>query len=105
MGKIIQLRFYKKDLKEFQQRRQSKDINKLNNIISMLQCNQIERIANSHSIADPKLPDCRECHINFDLLLIYKYDVKGNLLLVRLGSHDLLYKKSWKNRHMWLLKN
>ena len=33
----------------------------------------------------------RECHINPDLLLIYKYQGNNDILLYRIGSHSELY--------------
>ena len=33
----------------------------------------------------------RECHINPDLLLIYKYQGNNDILLDRIGSHSELY--------------
>ncbi|MFZ2853361.1 MAG: type II toxin-antitoxin system YafQ family toxin [Rhodocyclaceae bacterium] len=34
---------------------------------------------------------CRECHIKPDLLLIYKKEGDGKLILARLGSHSELF--------------
>lgn len=48
-----------------------------------------------HSLIDNKnFNECRECHIEPDWLLVYKYTSdKLILLLVETGSHSELFKK------------
>ena len=62
----------------------------------------LEKIANGeileekyrdHKLIGYKIPDCRECHIEPDWLLIYKiYRNELILLLVTTGSHGNLFK-------------
>ena len=85
---------FKKDYKKI--KRQGKDISKLENIISkLINGEELEEKYKNHSLNNNKYyKDCRECHIEPDWLLIYKYvDDKMILILVNTGSHSKLFNK------------
>ena len=103
MYEIVQLRYFKKDIKDLRRQKLFSKLNKLEKILNLLKSDSISRIAKSHCIMDPLLPNCRECHIEWDFVLIYKYDINNRLLLLRVGKHDDVYKKSWVNRDKWLV--
>lgn len=75
--------------------RQGKSVSKINKIINMLADNELlEDKYRDHILENSKkYLNCRECHIEPDLLLIYKYlDGKLILLLVSIGSHSELFR-------------
>lgn len=81
---------YKKIIK------QNKDLNKLKNIVkSLSNGNVLEEKYRDHNLINNKdFENCRECHIEPDWLLVYKYTYdKLILLLVETGSHSELFKK------------
>ena len=73
--KVVETSMFKKELKIIKKRR--KDIQKLKNVLNN----------------DKRFQDCRKCHIEPDLLLIYRI-VKEELilLLVEIGTHSDLFK-------------
>ena len=87
-------------LKSFQKNfkkiiKQGKDINKFKNILSKLANKEtLEQKHKDHKLIDDKyFKDCRECHIEPDWLLVYKYlDDKLILVLVDTGSHSEVFK-------------
>lgn len=85
---------FKKSLKKVT--KQGKDIDKLDNIILKLANKEpLEEKYKDHQLINNKTyRDCRECHIEPDWLLVYKYiDNNLVLLLVATGSHsDVLNK-------------
>lgn len=85
---------FKKSLKRVT--KQGKDIDKLDNIILKLANREpLEEKYKDHQLINNKTyRDCRECHIEPDWLLVYKYiDNNLVLLLVATGSHsDVLNK-------------
>lgn len=63
---------------------------KLEQIIQTLsQEEKLDRSYQDHSLTG-KMAEYRECHIEFDLLLIYKIE-GGSLVLVNIGSHPDLF--------------
>ena len=85
---------FKKNLKKII--KQGKDIDKMLDIIDKLaEKEQLEPKHKDHNLINDKyFEDCRECHIEPDWLLIYKYiDDKLILLLMKTGSHSELFKK------------
>ena len=85
---------FKKNLKKIT--KQGKDIDKMLDIIDKLaEKEQLEPKHKDHNLINDKyFEDCRECHIEPDWLLIYKYiDDKLILLLMKTGSHCELFKK------------
>ena len=76
--------------------KQNKDLKKLRYIVETLSNgNSLEEKYKDHSLIDNKnFNECRECHIEPDWLLDYKYTSdKLILLLVETGSHSELFKK------------
>ncbi len=83
---------FKKDLKLAQ--KQHKDIEKLLEIINDLaEGKTLDIQYRDHDLlGDYK--GCRECHVGPDWLLIYEYiDDVLVLMLYRLGTHSMLFKK------------
>ena len=81
---------YKKIIK------QNNDLKKLRYIVENLSNGAVlEEKYKDHNLVNNKYFDeCRECHIEPDWLLVYKYtDDKLILLLVETGSHSELFKK------------
>lgn len=76
--------------------KQGKDINKLFNVIEILARKQkLDIKYKDHQLYnDKRFKDCRDCHIEPDWILIYKYvEDELILLLVNTGSHsDVLNK-------------
>jgi len=90
--KIKYSKNFKKQLKKITKR--GKDIDKLLNVVEMLSKRQmLEPKYKDHALINNKYyRDCRECHIEPDWLLVYKYiDDKIILLLVGTGSHSDLF--------------
>jgi mRNA interferase YafQ len=79
---------FKKDYKRA--KKQNKDINKLRSVIELL----IQRKPMHAKYRDHKLTgyskEHRDCHIESDWLLIYRYD-GDDLILERTGSHSDLF--------------
>lgn len=85
---------FKKQYKKIS--KQNKDLNKLKFIVKSLANGDIleEKYKDHNLVNDKYFEDCRECHIEPDWLLIYKYTGdKLILLLVETGSHSELFKK------------
>lgn len=97
---LIKTKYEIEGLKSFQKNfkkvvRQGKDINKFKNILSKLANKEkLEQKYKDHKLTDNKyFKDCRECHIEPDWLLVYKYlDDKLILVLVDTGSHSEVFK-------------
>lgn len=79
---------FKKDLKKA--RRQGKNLDLLMEVVTLLQDMEVldDRYRDHPLRGD--YADCRECHLQPDWLLIYRYSELG-LQLVRLGSHSELF--------------
>ena len=83
---------FKKQLKKII--KQGKKIEKLNSIVKKLANGEpLEEKYKDHALYDTKyFKNCRECHIEPDWLLIYKYNNdKIILYLVETGSHSDLF--------------
>ncbi len=97
---LINTKYEIEGLKSFQKNfkkvvRQGKDINKFKNILSKLANKEkLGQKYKDHKLTDNKyFKDCRECHIEPDWLLVYKYlDDKLILVLVDTGSHSEVFK-------------
>ena len=75
--------------------KQGKDINKFKKVLSKLANKEtLEQKYKDHKLIDNKyFKDCRECHIEPDWLLVYKYlDDRLILVLVDTGSHSEVFK-------------
>lgn len=75
--------------------KQGKDLKKLNEVINKLSNGiQLEEKYKNHNLVDDGYyKKCIECHIEPDWLLIYKYDIENEILvLVDTGSHSDLFK-------------
>ena len=85
---------FKKQHKKME--KQGKDLSKLYDIIEKLaNKEELDPKYKDHILIDNKyFKDCRECHIEPDWLLVYKYqDKKLILLLFATGSHSELFNK------------
>ena len=92
--KIKSSKLFKKSLKRVL--KQGKDLDKLLEVVDMLSKSQkLDLKYKDHAIYnDKKFNDCRDCHIEPDWVLIYKY-LKDDivLLLVDSGSHSEVLTK------------
>ncbi len=85
---------FKKQLKKIS--RQGKNVDKLFNIVELLSKGiTLDAKYKDHALLDNKYyRNCRECHIEPDWLLIYKYNNDELILyLVEIGSHSDLFNK------------
>ena len=85
---------FKKSIKKIT--KQGKSIDKLLNVIDLLSNKQqLDSKYKDHALYnDKKFKDCRDCHIEPDWILIYKYlEEEIVLLLVNTGSHSEVLKK------------
>lgn len=83
---------FKKEYKRV--KKQGKDINKLKYVIDKLANGELldQKYKNHNLKDDGEYVGCKECHIEPDWLLIYKYiDNELILLLVSTGSHSDLF--------------
>ena len=74
--------------------KQGKDLKKLSNVVKKLANGEtLDLKFRDHALHDTKYyRNCRECHIEPDWLLIYKYtDDKIILYLVETGSHSDIF--------------
>lgn len=91
--KIKYTKEFKKALKRIT--KQGKQTDKLFEIIDKLSRKEkLELIYRDHALYnDKRFKDCRDCHIEPDWILIYKYlDKDLVLLLVNTGSHSNILK-------------
>ena len=91
-----EVHFTKKFKRDYRQiMKQGKNISKLNEVIKHLaNKEEIDSKYKDHALINNKYyNNCRECHIEPDWLLIYKYlDDKLILYLLESGSHSDLFK-------------
>lgn len=83
---------FKKDYKRIS--KQNKDKSKLIYVLETLANGELlDSEYKDHRLINNKLyKDCRECHIESDWLLVYKYNKKDLvLLLIATGSHSELF--------------
>jgi len=81
---------FEKDIKRLIRRK--KDMEKLKSVIRSLVCGEkLDPIYRDHKLTG-NYYGCRDCHVESDWLLIYKYD-EETLSLIRTGTHADLYKK------------
>jgi mRNA interferase YafQ len=100
MLNLINTKYEIEGLKSFQKNfkkivKQGKDINKFKKVLSKLANKEtLEQKYKDHKLIDNKyFKDCRECHIEPDWLLVYKYlDDRLILVLVDTGSHSEVFK-------------
>ena len=74
--------------------KQGKDLNKIKTVINILASGKtLEEKYKDHALVDTKFyRNCRECHIEPNWLLIYKYnDNELMLFFVETGSHSDLF--------------
>ena len=83
---------YRKDIKKLN--KQNKDLSKIAVVVDKLANREIlEEKYRDHKLVGNEYPNCRECHIEPDWLLIYRiYNDELILLLVTTGSHSNLFK-------------
>ena len=85
---------FKKQLKKII--KQGKNIDKMLNVVGQLSEGKIldVRYRDHALIGNKYYKDCRECHIEPDWLLVYKYNHNElHLFLVETGSHSDLFNK------------
>lgn len=70
----------------------NKDMEKLKSVIrSLVRGEKLDKIYRDHKLTG-NYYGCRDCHVESDWLLIYKYD-EVTLFLIRSGTHSDLFKK------------
>ena len=80
---------FKRDYKKA--KRRGHDISKLLEIVTRLaRGEKLEARYRDHALGG-EYPDCRECHIEPDWLLIYRL-TEEELVLIRMGSHSDLFE-------------
>lgn len=92
--KIKYSKEFKNSLKKIT--KQGKNIDKLLNVVDMLSNKQLLdfRYKDHALYNNKKFKDCRDCHIEPDWILIYKYlEDEIILLLVNTGSHSEVLNK------------
>ena len=92
--KIKYSKEFKKSLKKIA--KQGKNIDKLFNVVNKLVKKEpLEPKHKDHALYnDKRFKDCRDCHIEPDWILIYKYlEDEIVLLLVNTGSHSNVLNK------------
>ncbi len=102
MFEIDNTKYTIKGLKKFKDQlkkaiKQGKDINKLVEVLKVLaNGGKLDLKYKDHLLNNTKyLKNCRECHIEPDWLLIYKYNKDELILfLIEVGSHSELFSKS-----------
>lgn len=85
---------FKKSLKKVL--KQGKEFKKIKTIIVKLaNKEELEIKYKNHELTDnKKFKNCKECHVEPDWLLVYKYYENDLiLLLVEIGSHSEIFKK------------
>lgn len=83
---------FKKELKIIKKR--NKDLNKLKLVVDLLASGEIldERYRDHQLVSTSRFKNCRECHIEPDWLLVYRYNNNELILvLVETGSHSDLF--------------
>jgi mRNA interferase YafQ len=89
MRKIHSSTAFEKDIER--QTRRNKDIEKLKSVIRCLaRGEKLDQIYQEHKLTGIYY-GCRDCHIESDWLLIYKYD-EETLSLIRTGTHADLFR-------------
>lgn len=80
---------FKRDYKKAKKR--GKDISRLLEIVTRLASGEkLESRYRDHTLGG-EYPDCRECHIEPDWLLIYRL-AEEEVVLIRTGSHSDLFE-------------
>ena len=90
--KVVMTSKFKKSLKRV--KKQNKDLNKLNTIVNILANGQtLDEKYKDHKLTNFECFDnCRECHIEPDWLLVYRYSKNYiYLYLVDTGSHSEIF--------------
>jgi mRNA interferase YafQ len=81
---------FEKDIERLMRR--NKDLEKLKSLIrSLVRGEKLDPIYRDHKLTGNYF-DYRDCHVESDWLLIYKYD-EETLSLIRTGTHADLFKK------------
>lgn len=89
---VVATTLFKKELKVI--KRRSKDLAKLKKVVDALADGQtLEEKYKDHSLVNSiRFRNCRECHIEPDWLLVYRYNEQELiLLLVETGTHSDLF--------------
>ena len=90
MKRVHSSNAFEKDIERLMRR--NKDIEKLKSAIrSLVRGEKLDQIYRDHKLSGDYY-GCRDCHIESDWLLIYKYD-EETLFLIRTGTHSDLFKK------------
>lgn len=91
--KVVYSNKFKKALKKVV--KQNKDIEKLLDVVDKLAIKEnLEKKYKNHNLVNSQeYQNCKECHIEPDWLLVYKYvDDELILLLMNTGSHSEIFK-------------
>ena len=90
--KVVSTSSFKKTLKLM--RKRGKKLEKLKYVVDTLACGkELEPRYRDHQLIDnSRFKDCRECHIEPDWLLVYRFNNKELILvLVETGTHSDLF--------------
>jgi mRNA interferase YafQ len=90
MFKIIQNKSYTKDIKVLIKRHYK--FNKLNEVLELLATNQRLSSTYKDHFLKGGWQGFKECHIEDDMLLIYKIEI-DTLILFRVGKHSEIFKQ------------
>ena len=88
MLKVARSSQFKRDLKKIQ--KQHKDLNKLKLLITKIVNEEDLSIKYRNHKLIVNFKNCRECHVEPDWLLIYRYE-KDQVVFERTGSHSDLF--------------
>jgi mRNA interferase YafQ len=89
MKQVHSSTIFEKDIERLTGR--NKDMEKLKSIVRSLACGEnLDKMYRGHKLTG-EYYGSRECHIESDWLLIYKYD-KETLFLTRTGTHADLFR-------------
>ncbi|MEI9479707.1 MAG: type II toxin-antitoxin system YafQ family toxin, partial [Deltaproteobacteria bacterium] len=87
MKRVHSSNVFEKDIEKLMRR--NKDIEKLKSVIrSLVRGEKLDQIYRDHKLTG-NYYGCRDCHMESDWLLIYKYD-EETLFLIRTGTHSNL---------------
>lgn len=101
MCKVIECIGYKRDKKALIKR--SKHVlSKLETIEKYTINRELDKLTRNKTLFDPLTYGCNECHVMFDLIIIYKYISSDEVLFVKVGKHDTIFKRDWATRNKWL---
>ncbi|WP_300924557.1 type II toxin-antitoxin system mRNA interferase toxin, RelE/StbE family [uncultured Clostridium sp.] len=101
MCKILKSITYLKDMKVIK-KKYPQFISKIKQIELKIQNKDITKLTRNKILKDSRAKGCSECHVMFDLVIVYKYTLNDEVILAKVGKHDDVFKRDWNNRDNWL---